>query len=71
MPLGRNRKAKYLDGVFKDVQVKNECNCLGINFDKSMKFWYHCKKVAKKLAKLLGVAYRARNYFTKNQMLIF
>ena len=36
-----------------------------------MKFTYHCKKVAKKFAKFLGVAYRARNYFAKNQMLIF
>ena len=36
-----------------------------------MKFMYHCKKVAKKLATFLGVAYRATNYFAKNQLLIF
>ena len=44
MPFGRNKEAKYLDGVFKDVQIKDECKYLGINYDKSMKFTYHCNK---------------------------
>ena len=71
MPFGHNKKAKHLDGVFKDVQIKDQCIYLGITFDKSMKFTYHCKKVAKKLATFSAVAYRARNFFTKNQLLIF
>ena len=25
MPFGRNKKSKYLDVVFKDVQIKDEC----------------------------------------------
>ena len=71
MLFGRNKKAKYLDSVSKDVQIKDQCKYLGNNFDKLMKFTYHCKKDAKKIATFSGVAYRARNYFTKNQLLIF
>ena len=41
MPFGRNKKAKHLDGVFKDVQIDDECIYFGFNFDKSMKFTYH------------------------------
>ena len=44
---------------------------MDIEFDKSMKFRYHCKKDAKKLATILGVAYSARNFVTKNQLLTF
>ena len=67
------RKREYLnkDFLVKNVQNVNKITYLGIIIDHKLNYKSHVEKIAKQMSKFCGVLYKARYYFTKNQLLLF
>ena len=66
-------KREYLnkDFLVKNVQNVNKITYLGIITDHKLNYKSHVEKIAKQMSKFCGVLYKARYYFTKNQLLLF
>ena len=66
-------KREYLnkDFLVKNVQNVNKITYLGIIIDHKLNYKSHVEKIAKQMSKFCGVLYKARYYFTKNQLLLF
>ena len=66
-------KREYLnkDFLVKNVQNVNKITYLGIIIDHKLNYKSHVEKIVKQMSKFCGVLYKARYYFTKNQLLLF
>ena len=71
LSFGTKKRNIKLLSKFEKVKGYDQCKYLGIIFDKNLNFSAHCKKITKQLSKFCGVVYKARKYFSKNQLIVF